>query len=342
MSPCVTRAGAIAIAVVAFSILAPACAPANPPPKVDGKSASEWIKLLAHADLAQREKARETLLQFDPPPVRELLASLPRTGANRKNVEYSQQDLDLLDGLSSVIHQIGERAVPALVELLDHKDDQLRAQATNSLGNLVMVGLDGGKHLPRYRKLLDDKFGPVRDAAVRVLGFVNDPQDNKPFVERLLKEDPDVAVQLAAAGASMLIEQSISGADPRMPPILRKSLSHEDDFVRMRAVQSLSEIGNLAAEALPDLERLFRDKNSSVRASAAITHMTISGNETALPVLMELLGADSAYAREMVASYLGGKKSRDAREALVKLAEADPARRVREAAAKAIKTIDAD
>jgi HEAT repeat protein len=95
-------------------------------------------------------------------------------------------------------------AVPALVELLDDKDTEVRILAASSLGN---IGHDAKTAIPVLTKMLRDKDVFVRSNAAWALGKVGpEARQALPALSELLHDKDDV-VRRAAIEALSKIEK---------------------------------------------------------------------------------------------------------------------------------------
>jgi HEAT repeat protein len=307
--------------------------------EIDGKTAAQWVKHLAHQDLEERELAVEKLLEFDEPPVLEIVTAWPaETQFSGKLVDETTAEGDLLDGIAEVMSGFDLDALPDLIKLLDHKEERMRASAAYFLGMLAIPGEAEWKTVGPLRKALGDKSHIVRETAAWALGQIGgtDAAEARPDLEKLAKQDPNTLARVSAAISLAYLnnqEAEEKGGKPvPLDPLVIKALSNEDDYVRACTVRYLSGLGEAAKDALPEVEKLLKDKHAMVRVDAAIAHGLLSGEPTSAPVFKELLGAKEAVVREQAAYYLGEVGDKSHVPALRKLAEEDPSRRVRDTA----------
>ena len=108
-------------------------------------------------------------------------------------------------------------AVPCLMELLNHGDALVRANAATALG---VIGPDAAPAVLLLIDALDDLDSEVRVSAAFALGSIGEK------------------------------------AAPLTVPALREVLGETDEWVCTAVVRALGAIGKAAAEVLPDLERL--------------------------------------------------------------------------------------
>lgn len=202
--------------------------------------------------------------------------------------------------------RLGGLAVPALVEKL--ADPAFRSSVTEILS---VIGPAAKPAVAALVKALDD----------------GDPQSRG-----------DAAVALAAIGADAV----------EAAPSLLKILADEagDDGLRYAAAYALGRIGPGAAAAEPVLRRLAESKDELMATVAVWATLKIKPDdaslfETAVPLLRRALRADREMARLEAAVALGdiGPAAASAIPMLELVAEDDPVKPVRQAAAAALAKI---
>lgn len=178
-----------------------------------------------------------------------------------------------LRGLSAqTLGQLEDAAQPAFSKLLPLLEDahvEVRVAVANALGSL---DLDPERVRPHFAKLLTDKESDVRRAALRNV---------RRFGRRGAIFVPDLISAAANPADRKTVQASLrrfrrSGPDPRSVPELIELLQHDEEAVRLLAVQFLGLTGEAAKEALPELAGLSEDPSEEVRKEVKTAIETIS------------------------------------------------------------------
>lgn len=178
----------------------------------------------------------------------------------------SGEDVEARQAAVTALGEIGpaaQAAVPVLVEMLSTKNMALRCQAAAALG----------------------KLGPAAAAAVPALlecvGYVHSVPPHYA---------PSSRYGLNLTGAALEALGRIHADAGAVLPRLRRSLSFDDEYLRIKAVKALLAYGPEAREALPELEIRFRDPciTVSIWAGAAVAAIA---PERAPPLIDEILQA---------------------------------------------------
>jgi len=159
-----------------------------------------------------------------------LIEALQAGGEEPDDLQFRREVLMTLAAL-------GPRAKPAistLVDALDTNDSELRGLAAFALGKM---GPEAADAVPALRKRLRDGLGSGNPTPI-VWALLN-----------ILPEDQPIKVMAV--------------------PLLRRALSHQEDFVRAEAAQALGRIGAPAQVAVDDLKPLLEDESPVVRDAAA-------------------------------------------------------------------------
>jgi outer membrane protein assembly factor BamB len=198
-------------------------------------------------------------------------------------------DEDLQWETFEIIRRIGPPAIPLLVELLRHRQVEIRRLAADALIDLAP---DTASIQPALRRSLRDEDSMVVADAARALGALR------------------------------------SRASPSVRALVN-ALSHEEPHVRIYAAEALASIGPTASIATKSLARALRDPIPGVRWSAGEALGSIGpAAQSAVPQLIEALKDEFLYVRICAAGALGriGPKTQTARDALREAAK-DPALR---------------
>ncbi|HOD83359.1 MAG: putative lyase [Planctomycetes bacterium ADurb.Bin126] len=263
----------------------------------------------------------------------------------------------------------GSKAIPDLVEALQHEDVFVRRNALFALGHLrdpstipVMVdclcnedwGVRDGvpyalsqiealpsQALERLRQALTHEHPHVRRIAAQTLANVNPVETASVLALVKSAQDPDqdvrsqVVVSLGAIGAGR----------PEACQALRAALQDGDPQVRLNAVDGLIKIDTANRPetihaVLQALRELLRCSEATIRSRACSELYGIGQNAAPLvPVLIDCLRDQDEDVRCSACFTLGalGAAANPALDQLRRLASQDPSRRVRERAAFAIK-----
>ena len=161
---------------------------------------------------------------------------------------------------------IGEPAVPTVLELLDHENPEVRASA---IFIFHQMGPPAAGAVPVLNELLLDTDEPLRCAITGVLSQIGDPRSIPVLIKVL--DDVDPIIRDCAAGALGSIGEPASAA----VPALIAALNDPDKDVRRSAASALGRMGPAAAVASPALVQTLGDSNSLAAIDAMIALMTI-------------------------------------------------------------------
>jgi HEAT repeat protein len=178
----------------------------------------------------------------------------------------------------SMIVDLGERAVPLLIEALRHDDPVVRRTAVDALGQLRSSfghGLDLQAAVPHLEAMLGSDTDTLArlNAAEAIWQITGDKKVVPDFIEALRHED--VEVRCFAISMIGLVE-----ADPgeTLRPLI-EALADPNPFVRGTAATVLADHGSAAAEALPRLER-FLENDEFTRVTAIHAILCIDSSRT--------------------------------------------------------------
>jgi len=207
--------------------------------------------------------------------------------------------------LLSEIADLGDQAVPLLIEALTHDDPVIRRTAAHALGQLrspVDDSLDLKAAVPHLERMLETDTDPLaRLNAAEPVWFIPGSQTVVPTLIEALSHE-DVEVRRFAVTMLGLVE-----ADPNdtLQP-LTVALSDFDPFVRATAAEVLALYGSAATEALPHWEGLLEeDEYTRVVVVHAILCIDPASTEGLVPVLTEALCSQHREVRQRAAQVLG-------------------------------------
>ena len=247
------------------------------PVSVLAQTPRDWADRVMSKDAKVRASAEEALVQ-------RAGRSLPLL---RRFINGGDEDLQRKT--FDIIRRIGPPAIPLLVELLRHRQVEIRRLTADALIDLAP---DTVWIQPALRRSLRDEDSMVVADSARALGALR------------------------------------SRASPSVRALVN-ALSHEEPHVRIYAAEALASIGPPASAATKDLARALRDPIPGVRWSAGEALGSIGpAAQSAVPQLIEALKDKFLYVRICAAGALGsiGPKAQSAREAL-REASKDPALR---------------
>jgi len=275
-------------------------------------------------------------------------------------------DFAFLEPLASVsLGNMG--AVAELIEACGHQDNRVRRLAISAL---LVMGADAARAVPALATALNDKEPQVRALAVKTLGRIGArAKTTAPQLQPLLADRAvDVCLNATLAiwqlgGTTDLsvplntlrdgdantrrhaceVLGAIRPQDPAVVKALIQAFEKADDELRPLYAQTLGELGTSARLASAKLQSGLKDASAFVRVECALALWRIDKSaEVGMPALKQGLATDDALLQQRAANILGeiGPAARSATAALISaVREGNP--RVREAAALALKRIDA-
>ena len=193
-------------------------------------------------------------------------------------------------------------AIPALMRQLSDENADVRLEAAKAIVTLPPV--DGRRQIEReaaWETLADLLTHGSRDQKNRVLDerLIRAPGDGaQPLLPAIATrlDDPDPHIRFQAIW--MLQRMGPSGAQEAI-----RALSDSDPRVVKLAVEAAETLGPEARSHLPELGRLVRQGDGSVRHDAA--RILVKIGPDAVPELMKALDADDFSTRRLAAESLG-------------------------------------
>lgn len=236
-------------------------------------------------------RARKSELE----PAAALLAGVADLESSGK---YYTDETDLLFAVARQLSLLGDDAVPALLDGLNHDNADVRAVSVRALGGM---GADSLVFLPRFIGLLGDEsyfvqwncagaIGSLGPAAVSAApGLLADVTPSEDFAERW-----PVSGSLAGIGA------------PAVPSLVGVLLDDPDEERRHSAARALELMGPSGREALPALLDAMQNDGLLVGEQAARAVAAIAILDTdAVAALIEMLESGSLGGRAVAALALG-------------------------------------
>lgn len=252
---------------------------------------------------------------------------------------------------SEAIVGLREEAVPALLELVDDREDGAALEAVVLLGRLK-----AGKAVAVLMQVIDTRSAIFRAHAAEALGLIGEDRTVGCLLRLLKDDDPGVRINAVVALARVPDPQSVK-------PLVRL-LRDPDQDLRMRAVTTLGEIGDrqatvplytllesespelvpVVAEALGKigdpraLEHLLRllpdaDKPLLLRVLASLRKIS---DPAAADALLPYLDNSDTEIRQRAVESIGRIGDSVSASKLEKLAKRDSSEAIRAAAVKAL------
>jgi len=186
-------------------------------------------------------------------------------------------------------------ALPRLMIAVKDEDDAVRDACVRALGEI-----EDPESVPALLGALRDKAAPVRAASAWALGEIEDARAVEPLMRTLW--DPEAEVRSQAAWALGQL------ADPRAAVLLVKALADPDREVRSQAAWALGEIKDPAA--VEPLVAALQDEDADVRSQAAWALGEIA-DPSAAGSLAKALKDASPEVRKQAAWALGEMKGQE-------------------------------
>lgn len=239
-------------------------------------------------------------------------------------------------------------AVPALVQALSRDDENVRWHAARTLSD---IGPGAAEAVPALTKALDDSSPKVQAYSAFALGSIG--KTAEPAVEKLIERafDKEPLIRRAALRGIRLIGAPVE----KTRPLFVKMLETGDRATVLATLQTiaeagevaiepmreilkdeklchwaclvLTEMGDKAAPAVPELTEVLKHQDPDVRMQALITLGTIgSAAAPAVPEIAKLLESDEFEAVRFSAAFALGSinhKDEAATKALVAAARSD-------------------
>lgn len=166
----------------------------------------------------------------------------------------------------TVLADIGQPAVPALLVALRSSDGKIRREALIALGR---IGPAARAAVPAATQSLKDPDRNVCYTASFALGKMGAAAAKAKQALQDQLEGDDPALRLAAAWALARIEPDMSQAAPKFVPRLILALKDEEPMIRLEAASSLRFLGPAARPAADPLKKVAAgDPNELIRDMA--------------------------------------------------------------------------
>ena len=225
-------------------------------------------------------------------------------------VEALKSNNEEISSLARVaLQNMNSEMVPVLIEALNNQDEWVRYAATYALSSLWYIGSQAEAAIPALIEVLTDKNENVRAFAVNALGKMGSQAQAAVPALIVALEDENSIVRFNAAYALAWISPTTTEAVPiliealnkrnfrtrrevvvalgqfnseakAIVPVLIKALTDENKDVRVSAANALGSIGVAAQAAIPDLREALHDPDSDVRSRADFALKKITPEST--------------------------------------------------------------
>jgi HEAT repeat protein len=227
----------------------------------------------------------------------------------------------------------GEPTLLALIQALDDRDEQVRANASSSLYRI------GASAIPALTRALRHDSARVRGQAASLL--LSRGRAASPTLAELLgalkDEDPYVRKEVARDLGWFAMETT--EGIPEISHALLQAAKDPDPAVRQCVVTSLGRVARQDNEVLLAVVQALQDQQTTVRQAAAeaLADVGLTAS-SAVPALLEALGGKDPELRWRAAAALGKISPREKRvvERLIETLEKNEDLRTRAAAASAL------
>lgn len=234
--------------------------------------------------------------------IQQIRDDMPGNDATRRFVELLPKLAP--DVQVKLIDALGERgdaaARPAILKMLNSKNEAIRAMATRALS-----GLAAPEDIPVLAKVAATGSDPEKEAARYTLRQLRGNEMNAAMIEALKTADTKTKIELIAALTDRNIKESV--------PVLLKSVDDSDLDVRLAVLNALHAMADESHTELV-VKRLKSTKDKTERRQAARALLAICGrgqSKCADTVIAALDSADAAACIPLMRALAlaGGPKS---------------------------------
>lgn len=295
----------------------------------------QCLILLKDTEPAVRDRVTKALIKLGKDHISLLVPAMKDSDENVRNgakaalvgigpkviphVQPAVKPADLRGAACEVLIKLGEPSVPALVDLLDEDDQDVRMAAADALGKI-----GSRRATPALLKSTRD-IAAVRRIAISSLCTICDPRATDLFIEVLTHTRDDGEVRARAARALSVV------GGPKAIATLTASLGDYDLKVRTSVITGLQRIGSPAVDAVV---AAMSGGSKEVRRAGAEVLEKIDSPEAA-SALLKLVNDPDPAIRLSVARGLGNQTVSPQIATLISMLS-DPDGRVADAAADSL------
>jgi HEAT repeat protein len=226
-----------------------------------------WEKALKDADATTILHALDALASLGPQAVPRLVDILQKHQELRVQVAYT-------------LGQIGPAAAPATDALAKLVGDENVNLSTEAALALAKIGPAAAKAVPALLAALQKENCPNAHALIYALGEIGRPAAAaEPMIIKAMNSK-DGSLAVIGAWAFMQIQPQSAQTAAKAIPVLVAGLSNSLPETRKAAAEALGDLGPLAHEAVPALQKTTQDGDKAVREAAAKALKSITEQST--------------------------------------------------------------
>ena len=234
-----------------------------------------------------------------------------------------------------------KEAIPDLATMLGDEDHEVSRHAASALGHIGPAAVPELIEVARWRSryttdMASTAFASLKadDATVRglvqLMGNVKEDPAVRAFAAKALGYMPEKAQQVQPEIIRAMGDENndvrtaarwaLGQIGPKAIPALREALKHSNPRIRSGAAFALGSMGPAAEEAVPDLVRVMKDDDRTVRIDAILAiGKTQVTSYAVVRVLIQVLDTDKdEVVRLDAVRVLSKMESSEAEEAVIK------------------------
>ena len=325
------------------------------PTQIGGKDLDKWIREIDHPDPSQKVSAINTVLGFGPnakraiPVLIRTLRNVNNDMSVRAHAVYALRQLVPLD-----LQNYGKEAVDALTVALDSSQQTVKVQAAHALW---AIGPAARVSVPKLSKLVVDRTVSfeIRQAAALALGRVAYDDQGGPSIQALNflldgVDDPSKEVRMECLQSIINLGPPAQGASAQYKNLLERRIKAEKDnsariWVRVALMRlDAAFINETNLNEIAKLMKEMEDLDIRVQSARAIGYIGPAAKSMVPALISALPDPEPLMVWQVIWSLAQMVKfAEPALPHLKKIAADDKVDAgIREAARKAIETIEAD
>lgn len=221
----------------------------------------------------------------------EILAGTPEK-LSAYQQEYQDPDSEVRRRAVALLGSLGTEAIPTLIEALRDEDRMVRQGAERALLKI------GPASLPALDRMLEDSHFETPQTAAHAIVWMGPPA--APTILKVLEEyRPDAWNRLYEVSNISNLPKETKAA---IVPGLVRLLEHQDNEIRLRAMQYMGYLKPASESALPQIIQALKGEDAMLRGKAAWVLYGIG--KPAGPFLAEALQNSNQEVRELIVEML--------------------------------------